>query len=116
KFESRREALQREEQLRIGELRQKNSLKVQLRLVNLLKIHQPKLLLQAVVERVGSGASTAAAPLELVWDPLVEGFEAAACPSCGQPSFVLRSHRPGVLTCDACDAKASPAAKPPRRS
>jgi hypothetical protein len=117
KFDARLQALQREEQLRIGELRQKNSLKVHLRLVNLLKIHQPKLLLQAVVERAGPGARAAAAvPLELVWDPLVEGFEAPACPNCGQPTFVLRSHRPGTLTCDTCDAKPPPAAKPARRS
>jgi hypothetical protein len=115
KFESRRQALEREEQLRIGELRQKNSLKVHLRLVNLVKIYQPKLLLQARVERAGAGASALAVPLELVWDPLVEGFEAVACPTCGQPTFVLRNTRPGVLTCDACDAKAPPAGKPARR-
>jgi hypothetical protein len=115
KFEARRQALEREEQLRIGELRQKNSLKVHLRLVNLLKIHQPKLLLQTVVERAGAGASALAVPLELVWDPLVEGFEAPACPTCGQPSFVFHSHRPGTLTCDACDAKIPPPSRPARR-
>jgi hypothetical protein len=116
KFEARRQVLEREERLRIGEIRQKNSLKVHLRLVNLLKIHQPKLLLQAVVERAGRGTRAAPVPLELVWDPLVEGFEAVACPGCGQPTFVLHSTRPGTLTCDACDAKAPPAGKPARRS
>ena len=111
KFASRRETLEREEQLRIGELRQKSSLKVNLRLINLLEIHQPKLLLQATVHRAGSGASALAVPLELVWDPLIEGLEAVSCPSCGQPTFVLGNSRPGTLTCPACETKAPPASK-----
>jgi len=115
KFASRRETLEREEQLRIGELRQKSSLKVNLRLINLLAIHQPKLLLQATVHRAGTGASALAIPLELVWDPLIEGLEAVSCPSCGQPTFVLGSSRPGTLNCPACASKAPPAGKEARR-
>ena len=115
KFTARREALEREEQLRIGELRQKSSLKVHLRLINLLKIHQPKLLLQAAVHTAGSGASAMAIPLELIWDPLVEGFEAVPCPSCGQPTFVLGSGRSGALACPACETKALPPIKQARR-
>jgi hypothetical protein len=115
KFASRRETLEREEQLRIGELRQKSSLKVHLRLINLLKIQQPKLLLQATVHRAGSGASAVAVPVELVWDPLVEGFEAVSCPHCGHPTFILRSNRPGTLACPDCESKTPPVGKPERR-
>jgi hypothetical protein len=113
KFTSRLETLQREEQLRIGELRQKSSLKVHLRLINLLKIYQPKLLLQAAVHRPGPGANALAIPLELVWDPRFEfdGLEAVACPSCGQPTLVLGNSRPGTLNCPACATTAPPAGK-----
>jgi hypothetical protein len=110
KFAARREALDREEQLRIGELRQKSTLKVNLRLNNLLKIHQPKLLLRASVQFAGA----VAVPLELVWDPLVEGVEAPPCPGCGQPTFVLHSNRPGSLVCPACEKAPAPG-KPARR-
>jgi hypothetical protein len=107
KFASRREALDREEQLRIAELRQKSSLRVQLRLVNLLEIHQPKLLLQASIVSGGQ----AAGPLELVWDPLVEALEAVACPTCGHPTFALEVNRQGRITCPACTAQAAPQAR-----
>jgi hypothetical protein len=115
KFASRREALQREEQLRVGELRQKSMLKVHLRLINLLKIHQPKLLLQAAVHPAGTGPGPGVVPLELVWDPLVEGFEAVPCPGCGQPTFVLLSSRPGTLACSACASKPPAAGRQGRR-
>jgi hypothetical protein len=115
KFAARREALGREEQLRIGELRQKSTLKVHLRLINLLKINQPKLLLQAAVHPAGSGPSAVAVPLELVWDPLVEGLEAVACPGCGQPTFVLRSGRPGTLACPSCESRPPAASRQARR-
>ncbi len=95
---ARRQALEREEQLRIAELRQKNSLRVYLRLLNWAVIHQPKLLL-----RGGFAASgRSAAPLEVVWDPLVEAFEAIPCPACGKPTFALRSTPRRGLVCAAC--------------
>jgi hypothetical protein len=111
KFDARRESLDREEQLRIGELRQKSALKVHLRLNNLVKLYQPKLLLQASL-RQPRGATT---PLELVWDPLIEGLEAVPCPGCGQPTFVLRDGRHGALACPSCESKAPAAGRPARR-
>ena len=67
KLAARLQALDREERLRITELRQKNSLRLQLRLLNLLVVQQPKVLLHTQV-----ASEKAAAPLELVWDPLME--------------------------------------------
>ena len=49
--ESRREALDREEQVRVAELRQKSTLQVHLRLLQLLVIHQPKLVATRPGER-----------------------------------------------------------------
>jgi hypothetical protein len=94
---ARREALDREERLRVSELRQKNSLRLELRLVNLLAVQQPKLLVSAEV--VGEKA---AAPLELVWDPLIEAVEAPPCPNCGRPGYAFELTRQGKLLCPAC--------------
>src|SRR5438105_3994119 len=97
KFTLRREALEREERLRVAELRQKNSLRVRLRLLNLLVIQQPKLLLHCVIE-----SEKASAALELVWDPLLDVLEAPPCPVCTRPSFSLVLDRQGHLACASC--------------
>jgi hypothetical protein len=94
---ARREALDREEKLRVTELQQKNSLRVQLRLLNLVVVQQPKLLLHAAV-----ASAKASAALELVWDPLIEALEAPPCPSCGRPGFTFEVTRLGRLVCPAC--------------
>jgi hypothetical protein len=104
---ARREALDREEQIRTAELRQKASLRVHLRLNNLLLIHQPKLLFEATV----TGPRSLAARLDLVWDPLLDGLEAVACPTCGSPTFALNLIPPGHLGCPACPTPARPAKK-----
>ena len=111
KFTARREALEREEQLRVAELRQKSMLKVHLRLINLLVIDQPKLLLHALAQP----AKAPAIRLELVWDPLVDGLEAVACPGCGQPTFALGVNRQGRVTCPACAARALAPNRPGQR-
>lgn len=95
---ARGEALDREEQVRSAELRQKAGLRVQLRLNTFLLVHQPKLLLEAIV----TGPRSLKTPVELVWDPLVEGLEAVVCPSCGHPTFALEIASPGHLGCPSC--------------
>jgi hypothetical protein len=109
RFASRFEALEREERLRVAELRQKSALRIQLRLLGVLVIHQPKLLVRATA--VGERHS---APLELVWDPLVEMVEAVPCPVCGRPTFAFDLTRQGQLTCPACAAVVPVRGKQPR--
>ena len=104
RWAQRREALDREERLRIAELRQKSTLRVQLRLLNLQVVQQPKLLLHAEV-----ASEKVSASVELVWDPLMEALEAVPCPECGRPTFALDLTRQGRLLCPAC------AALPPAR-
>jgi hypothetical protein len=114
RFTARIEALGREEQLRVAELRRKSQLKVHLRLLNLLVIHQPKLLLHTAVTAAATGA--VAGRLEWVWDPLVEAIEAAVCPECRHPTFAFDVTRQGRLVCPACAAAAaSPPGRPARR-
>ena len=87
-------------------------MKVHLRLLNLLVIHQPKLLLNTDV--VSSKTGSAVGRLEWVYDPLVEAVEAAVCPDCRHPTFEFAVTRQGRLVCPACAAAAS-APRPSRR-
>src|SRR5207302_470964 len=85
KFAGRREALEREEKVRVAELHQKSELRVQLRLLNVLVLQQAKLLIQATVQTDQGNVGA----LELVWDPLTESLEAALCPQCQRPTFAF---------------------------
>lgn len=122
KFSNRLEALDREERLRIAELRHKGALRVHLRLLNLLMVRQPKLLLRAAIARADAAPAGSAgtlpprhtrAPavftprvspvlLELVWDPLAESLEAAPCPVCQRPSYGFGLTRHGTAACLDC--------------
>jgi hypothetical protein len=94
----RRAAIDREEQQRIAELRQKSSLRVSVSLLQLLQIQQPKLLLEVdlVVPKRPQGR------LEVVWDPLTETFEAPPCPTCGRPGYAFDVDRLGRVVCPFC--------------
>jgi hypothetical protein len=111
KFAGRREALEREEKVRVAELRQKSELRVQLRLLNVLVLQQAKLLIYATV-RTDEGK---AEPLELVWDPLTESLEAALCPQCQRPTFGFARTRLGRLACQDCVSSTPMPGRPSRR-
>ena len=103
---SRLQAVEQEEKLRLAELRRKSALRVNLRLLNVLEVRQPKLLLEC---RLSSRRDDSAA-LSLVWDPLVESLEAPACPECAQPTFRFRFRfKCPTWLCPSC------AAHPPER-
>jgi hypothetical protein len=95
---ARREAIGHEERLRVAELQQKNTLRVHLRVLTLLMVQQPKLLLRCGIGRPGRSAD----PIELVWDPLTEAFEAVPCPICQRPTFALGQNRLGHVACADC--------------
>ena len=97
--------MEREERLRIGELRQKNSLRVELRLLQTLRIDQPKLLLQAALVP----PKRPSVRLPLVWDPLLDAVEAVTCPVCRKPSFSLAVPvKGGSYCCERCLENLSP--------
>jgi hypothetical protein len=93
----RRTAIDREEQLRVAELMQKSNLRVHLRLLQLLRIDQPKLLVHSII----GGEKRPPVSIELVWAPLTEALEPPPCPTCGRPTFVLEAARHG-LHCPSC--------------
>lgn len=98
KYSGRRAAIDREERLRVAELRQKSTLQVQLRLANLLIVHQAKLLLAGTLSVAGHTSEH----LPLVWDPLVGTLEAVPCPACLRPTFRLETNARHQVGCPAC--------------
>jgi hypothetical protein len=102
--QQRRAAIDREEQLRIAELRQKSSLRVQLRLMQMLLVQQPKLLVQGVI----GGPKDLGDRLEVVWDPLLEAVEPIDCPVCGRPTFAFERNIQGHAVCPNCASKPAP--------
>jgi hypothetical protein len=97
----RRDALNREQALRLDELARKAQVHVQLRLVDLLHVKIPRLFIHT---RVTAKSFPAVHPstLTLTWDPLVEKTDALVCPNCGQPTFELQIGRQGELHCPNC--------------
>jgi hypothetical protein len=94
----RQESIDREERLRVAELRQKSAVRVQVKLAGLMVIHQPKLLVGATV----TAKEKPVGGLEIVWDTLTESVEAVPCPRCGHPTFEFRLDRKG-LGCPNCE-------------
>ena len=101
KYAGRRAAIDREERLRVGELRQKSSLNVQLRLANLLIVHQPKFLVDGFLSLPGHTGE----PLPIVFDPLVGALEAVPCPGCICPTFQLQTNHRHQVCCPACSGR-----------
>jgi hypothetical protein len=99
KYKTRREAIDREQRLRITELRQKSTLHVQLRLVSVLLIQQPKLRIESKLT-----SKRPPIPLELIWDPLTEMVEAVPCPNCLTPTLIFKLDRLSHLACPSCTA------------
>lgn len=94
---AKREAIDREERLRIAELRQKSALRVHVEPANLMIVQQPKLLMSVAI----TDKNRAVDLLEVVWNPLSEAIEAPTCPACRQPTFTLRICR-NSLGCASC--------------
>ena len=108
---ARRMAIDREEQVRVAELRQKSTLRVHQRLIQVVVIQQPKLLIHAQV----SAPAKAPVEVELVWDPLSEALEAIPCSECQRPTYTLALGSHGGLVCPAC-AERSPEAASRKKS
>jgi hypothetical protein len=98
KFIQRRESLVREEHFRVTELRQKSRLWVDLRLLSVLVLGQPKLRLPATLRAPRREPE----PLALIWDPLTETLEAPPCPHCHQPTLIFSCNRLGRVACPQC--------------
>jgi hypothetical protein len=94
---ARREAINREQSLRIAELRQRSSVRAEIRLSSVMLVEQPKLQIAAAA----TVKERSVGRLDLVWDPLSDGLEAVPCARCGQPTFALRIEG-ADLVCARC--------------
>jgi hypothetical protein len=94
----RQAAIDREERLRVAELRQKSTLQVRLRIANLLIVHQPKFLIAGTLSVAHRGSQ----PLTLVWDPLLAALEAVPCPACLAPTLRLETNARHQVCCPKC--------------
>lgn len=98
---ARLEAINREERLRIAELRQKSTVRASMKLASLMIVQQPKLLMHVSIVMKDRSSAT----IEVVWDPLTESIESVSCPRCGRPTFAFRVDRFGLF-CETCPANA----------
>lgn len=98
RFSAQRAALDREQAGQLADLRRKMSLGVQIRLINLLLIWQPKIHIEA---RLSMGKLTSDV-ITLTYDPLQRRLDAPVCPSCSRPTLALRVSGQGRLKCGDC--------------
>jgi hypothetical protein len=81
-------------------LRRKLALRVQVRLLNVLHVIQPKLRIRVqLVPPQGIGGE-----IEIVFDPALQKIEATVCPECARPTLALALKRSGQVVCPACAA------------
>lgn len=100
-FDAQRQALDREEQAQLADWRQKMALRVQIQLLNVLLVIQPKL--RMCVQLVP--ARGIAGEVEVVFDPALQKVEAIVCPVCARPTLALALRRSGQVVCPACAAE-----------
>jgi hypothetical protein len=103
RFEGQAQALDREEQARLAELARKMSLQVQVRLLNLLSVVQPKLSVPLCLVPTRGPTGTA----EVMWDPATQKVEALACAGCRRPTLVLAVLAAGRVGCTDCSLPAA---------
>jgi hypothetical protein len=94
-------AVDREEAVRLEDLRRKAALRVELRVRNILHLKSPRLFLAAQVV-TGGRAPARTIPLTLTWDPVAGKLDAVACPHCQQPAYEFRLTSRRELRCPGC--------------
>lgn len=101
KLLAQRAAYDREQSAQINELRRKMALSVQVRLINMLLVYQPKVHIAARLNNV-SGGNTNSAEMTLVYDPANKRLDPIPCPNCGRPTLSLHLSKSGQVFCDEC--------------
>jgi len=96
-LENKLAAAQAEREAKLADIEAKYRLRVELELVNLQVITQPKILLPV---RIGN--RTAKVERTVVWDPLLHRIEPLACDVCGRPATRLTLCTGGHLAHEEC--------------
>ncbi len=95
--ESKLAAARAERQSKLADVEAKYKLRVELALVNLLVVEQPKVVRVVQIEN-----RTTTVTRTVVWDPLLHHIEPLACDACGQPSTRLFLCSGGHLAHEEC--------------
>jgi len=98
KFYERLKAIDREQQVRITELKSKTEMQIQLQLKSLMILKMPKLQMQ-VNFNPKKGETV---QVSLVWDLFWEKLEAPECPNCSRPTFEFFLNKYNQLICPEC--------------
>jgi hypothetical protein len=104
-LEQRIEALEREQVLRIDELRRKAVARVHVQLTNMLHLSIPRLFLQTRLLPTGKQSRTPELPLTITWDPLISKTDAIDCPACHTPTYELTVNQRGAYGCPHCQGR-----------
>ena len=95
--ESKLAAARFERQAKLADVEAKYKLRVELALVNLLVVEQPKVMRVVQIEN-----RTTTVTRTVVWDPLLHRIEPLVCDACGQPSTRLFLCSGGHLAHEEC--------------
>lgn len=96
-LEDKLAATQTEREAKLADVEAKYRLRVELELINLQVIHQPKVLLPVHI-----GNRTATVERFVVWDPLLHRLEPLACDVCGRAATRLKLCSGGHLAHEDC--------------
>lgn len=97
-FQHQKRSLELERQARLAELRKKMTLKVDLKLQNLLSVVMPKI---ATPLKLTSKRNVTL-DLTVIWNPLSEIVEPISCPKCQHPTLELVQNSQGAIHCVQC--------------
>lgn len=97
-FQQQKRSLELERQARLLELQKKMTLKVDLKLLNLLSVVMPKIAtpLKVTFKR------NLSVDLTVVWNPLNETVEPISCPHCRNPTLELVPGKRPTIQCPQC--------------
>ena len=104
---SKRLAIERERDGRLGELRAKYRLSAELSLLSILRLYLPRVVFAGTL-----AGKRREAPLALTWDPVERTGEPVRCVRCDRLTYEVGLHRAGGIACPRCLDGGDPS--PPR--
>ena len=94
---SKRLAIEREREGRLGELGAKYRLSAEISLLSVLRLYLPRVVFAGTL-----AGKRREAPLALTWDPVERAGEPARCTRCDSLTYEVGLHRGGGIACPRC--------------
>lgn len=96
-LDSKRLAIEREREGRVGELGAKYRLSAEISLLSILRLYLPRVVFAGTL-----AGKRREAPLALTWDPVERTGEPARCSRCDGLTYEVGLHRGGGIACPRC--------------